>query len=140
MGHAAACAAALAVQRTIENEGLLERVRVLGAKFGTMLGSRFAAHPHVGDVRGRGLFWAVELVADRETKVTFDPADRLSQKIKEAAQARGMLCYPASGTADGVRGDHVLFAPPFIVTDDQLDDIVSIAADAIDVALGRARG
>jgi adenosylmethionine-8-amino-7-oxononanoate aminotransferase len=139
MGHAAACAAALAVQQTIEKEGLLERVRTLGAGFGDKLRSRFAAHPHVGDIRGRGLFWAIEIVADRETKATFDPSARLSARIKEAAQAAGMLCYPSSGTADGVRGDHVLFAPPYIVTDPQLDDIVSMTADALDFALELTR-
>jgi adenosylmethionine-8-amino-7-oxononanoate aminotransferase len=139
MGHAAACAAALAVQKTIENEDLLARVRTLGARFGDKLRARFASHPHVGDVRGRGLFWAIELVADRDTKATFDPAFKLSQRIKEAAQARGMLCYPASGTADGVRGDHILFAPPYIVTDAQLDDIVAIAGEAVDFSLRSKR-
>ena len=139
MGHAAACAAALAVQKTIEKEDLLARVRSLGSSFGDKLRSRFASHPHVGDIRGRGLFWAIELVAERVTKATFDPAARLSHHIKEAAQAGGMLCYPASGTADGVHGDHVLFAPPYIITDDQLDEVVSIAADAVDFAIERAR-
>jgi adenosylmethionine-8-amino-7-oxononanoate aminotransferase len=139
MGHAAACAAALAVQQTIEKERLLERVRTLGASFGDKLHSRFASHPHVGDIRGRGLFWAIELVADRKTKATFSPAARLSARIKEAAQAGGMLCYPSSGTADGVRGDHILFAPPYIITDEQLDDVVSVAADALDFALDTAQ-
>jgi adenosylmethionine-8-amino-7-oxononanoate aminotransferase len=137
MGHAAACAAALAVQKTIEKEDLLARVRTLGVSFGEKLRSLFDAHPHVGDIRGRGLFWAIEFVADRETKATFDPAARLSHHIKEVAQTGGMLCYPASGTADGVRGDHILFAPPYIITDEQIDDVVSIAADAVELALGR---
>jgi adenosylmethionine-8-amino-7-oxononanoate aminotransferase len=139
MGHAAACAAALAVQKTIEKEDLLARVRTLGSSFGNKLRSAFASHSHVGDIRGRGLFWAIELVADRETKATFDPAARLSHHIKEAAQAAGMLCYPASGTADGERGDHILFAPPYIITDNQLDDVVSVAADALDFALEHVR-
>jgi adenosylmethionine-8-amino-7-oxononanoate aminotransferase len=139
MGHAAACAAALAVQKTIEKEDLLARVRTLGSSFGNKLRSAFASHSHVGDIRGRGLFWAIELVADRETKATFDPAARLSHHIKEAAQAGGMLCYPASGTADGERGDHILFAPPYIITDNQLDDVVSVAADALDFALKHVR-
>lgn len=139
MGHATACAAALAVQKTIESEGLLARVRALGAHFEQALRARFEGHPHVGDIRGRGLFWAVELVADRATKETFDPGARLSGRIKDVAQALGMLCYPSGGTADGVRGDHVLFAPPYIVTEAQLDDVVSIAADAIDLSLAWMR-
>ncbi len=139
MGHAAACAAALAVQKTIEKEDLLARVRTLGSSFGEKLRARFGAHAQVGDIRGRGLFWAIELVADRNTKATFEPSARLSQRIKEAAQAGGVLCYPASGTADGVRGDHVLFAPPYIITDDQLDDVVSVVADALDLALEGVR-
>ena len=139
MGHAAACAAALAVQKTIEKEDLLARVRTLGASFGDKLRARFESHPHVGDIRGRGLFWAIELVADRETKVTFEPQAKLSHHVKEIAQAGGMLCYPSSGTADGVRGDHVLFAPPYIITDKQIDDVVSMSAEAIDLAIERLR-
>jgi adenosylmethionine-8-amino-7-oxononanoate aminotransferase len=137
MGHAAACAAALAVQKTIEKEDLLARVCELGASFGDKLRTRFVSHPHVGDIRGRGLFWAIELVADRGTKATFEPAAKLSHHVKEIAQSAGMLCYPSSGTADGLRGDHVLFAPPYIITDKQLDDVVSICGDALDVAIGR---
>jgi hypothetical protein len=134
IGHATACAGALAVQRAIRERGLLAQVRARGAYFEELLRARFAEHPHVGDIRGRGLFWGVELVADRVSKATFDPALKLHAKLKAAAMAEGLLCYPMGGAADGRRGDHVLLAPPFIVSEAHLDGIV----DALDRALNAA--
>ena len=92
--------------------------------------------PHVGDIRGRGLFQAIELVEDRSTKAPFDPALKLHARVKKAAMARGLMVYPMGGTIDGQRGDHVLLAPPFIVTDDQIDEIVDRLGSAMDDALG----
>ncbi|WP_448090685.1 aspartate aminotransferase family protein [Pseudomonas azerbaijanoccidentalis] len=135
MGHSVACAAALAVQKVIEQDGLLDRVQTLGKQFEQKLISRFGDHPHVGDIRGRGFFWALELVADRNTKETFEPKQKLNELIKTEAQDRGMACYPSGGTADGVRGDHILFAPPYIITESQLDDIVDITAESLNAAL-----
>jgi len=135
MGHSVACAAALAVQKVIESEGLIQRVQTMGDALETKLRDRFAAHPNVGDIRGRGLFWALELVADRETKKTFEPGIKLNERIKEEAQSRGLACYPSGGTADGVRGDHILFAPPYIIEEAQLDDIVEITSQSLDAAL-----
>ena len=133
IGHAAACAGALAVQRAIRDRGLLAQVRARGEYFEQALRERFARHPHVGNVRGRGLFWGVELVADRAKKEPFDPALKLHAKLKAAAMAEGMLCYPMGGAVDGWRGDHVLLAPPFIVSEAQLDEIVDKLAHAIGV-------
>jgi adenosylmethionine-8-amino-7-oxononanoate aminotransferase len=138
MGHATACAAGLAVQRAIAGRGLLPRVRALGAGLRDRLRDRLGVHRAVGDVRGRGLFVGVELVADRETKTPFDPACGVHKRVKRAAMARGMLCYPNGGTADGVRGDHVLLAPPFIVDESHLDVIVDTLAAAIDEATEKA--
>ncbi|MGA0032670.1 MAG: aspartate aminotransferase family protein [Burkholderiales bacterium] len=135
IGHAAACAGALAVQRTIRERGLLAQVRARGAYFEQALRVRFAEHPHVGNIRGRGLFWGVELVADRATKEPFDPALQLHAKLKAAAMAEGMLCYPMGGAVDGRRGDHVLLAPPFIVSEAQLDEIVDKLERAIDAVI-----
>jgi adenosylmethionine-8-amino-7-oxononanoate aminotransferase len=134
MGHAAACAAGVAVQRAIAERGLLARVRTLGDALTAGLRERFAEHPFVGDVRGRGLFVGVELVADRASKRPFDPSCAVHKRVKRAALQRGMLCYPNGGTADGVRGDHVLLAPPFIIEAPQLDTIVETLAAAIDDA------
>ena len=138
LGHPVACAAALAVQKVIERDGLLAQVRTRGAALGAQLRARFAAHPHVGDVRGRGLFFGVELVRDRATKAPFDPAQKLHARVKREAMARGLLVYPMGGTVDGRLGDHVLLAPPFIVTDDELDVIVERLGAAIDAAIATA--
>jgi adenosylmethionine-8-amino-7-oxononanoate aminotransferase len=134
-GHAIACAAALAVQRVIETRGLLANVGARGDELRRALDDRFAENPHVGDIRGRGLFLGVELVADRETKQTFDPALKLHARIKREAMVRGLMCYPAGGTADGTRGDHVLLAPPFIVGPDDVDQIVERLGAAVDAAV-----
>ncbi len=135
MGHPVACAAALAVQEALVEEQLLGRVRAQGARLQGLLHERFADHPHVGDVRGRGLFMGVELVADRASKEPFAPEQKLHAAVKAAAMQRGMLCYPMGGTIDGQRGDHVLLAPPFIVTDAELEEIVARLSAAIDAAL-----
>lgn len=133
--HAIACAAGLAVQQVIRDEGLLERVNVGGRHFRKGLVARFGSHPHVGDIRGRGLLQAIELVSDRDSGLPFDPCLKLHARIKSAAFERGLLVYPGGGTIDGERGDHVLLAPPYITTDSQLDQIVGLLADALDAAI-----
>ena len=138
MAHPTACAAALAVQEAIVEEQLLGRVRQQGARLRDLLGERLGAHPHVGDIRGRGLLQGLELVADRATKTPFPPERRLHARIRSEAMARGLMCYPNAGTIDGVRGDHVLLAPPYIVTDAELELIVERLAAAIDAALATA--
>ncbi len=135
MGHPTACAAALAVQETIEEHDLLANVRRQGAHLDRALSHRFGQHPNIGDIRGRGLFMGIELVADRETKETFDPAAALHARIKREAMQRGLICYPNGGTADGARGDHVLLAPPFIVDESDIDEIVYRLGEAIDAAI-----
>jgi hypothetical protein len=139
IGHAAACAGALAVQSAIRERGLLARVRDLGRGLEERLRARFGNHPHVGDVRGRGLLWALELVEDRLDKTPFDPALKLNARVKARAMDQGLLCYPMGGTIDGVRGDHVLLAPPFILEPAQLDELVDKLARALDSALGEMR-
>jgi adenosylmethionine-8-amino-7-oxononanoate aminotransferase len=136
LGHPVGAAAALAVQRVIERDHLLDAVKRQGAGLAGRLRATFGAHAHVGDIRGRGLFQAIELVADRATKQTFDPALKLHAKIKAEAMARGLMVYPMGGTIDGKHGDHVLLAPPFIVTDAELDQIVERLAGAVDAVLG----
>jgi adenosylmethionine-8-amino-7-oxononanoate aminotransferase len=135
MGHAMAAAAANAVLSEIEENDLLTRVRNQGDKLQAALLAQFGQHAHVGDVRGRGLFRGVELVADRDTKHPFDPALKLHAKIKAAAFEAGLICYPMGGTIDGVNGDHVLIAPAFIIEDTQIDELVSKLSTAIDKAL-----
>jgi len=135
IGHPVAAAAALAVQEAIERDGLLQQVQRRGATLKRMLGDVFGQHPHVGDIRGRGLFIGIELVRDRETKEPFAPQRRLHAAIKSAAMARGLMVYPMGGTVDGQRGDHILLAPPFIVSASDLSEIVARLAEALDAAL-----
>lgn len=135
MGHPMAAAAALAVQKVIARDKLLDNVQVMGAHLHDRLQAAFGQHAHVGDIRGRGLFQAIELVADRDTKAPFDPARKLHARIKAEAMGRGLMVYPMGGTIDGVRGDHVLLAPPFIVTREDVDQIVGRLAEAVDAAL-----
>ncbi len=135
IGHATACAAALAVQHTIESEKLLDNVQRQGAALREALEARFGNHHHIGDIRGRGLFIGLELVADRATKEPFDPALKVNALIKKQAMAEGMVCYPAGGTVDGRRGDHVLLAPSFIVQQPHLDEIVDKLGRSIDTVL-----
>jgi adenosylmethionine-8-amino-7-oxononanoate aminotransferase len=135
LAHPMACAAALEVQRVIREENLLDRVKVLGGMLEQRLVERFGNHRHVGDIRGRGLFWAIELVEDRGSKRPFDPSLKLHNRVKETALEGGLACYPMGGTIDGRRGDHVVLAPPYIVTADDLDEIVDRLGVAVDRAL-----
>jgi len=135
MGHPVAAAAALAVQKVIQRDCLLGAVTVRGAAFRRMLREAFGNHPHVGDIRGRGMLLALELVRDRDSKQPFDPACQLHAAVKEQAMARGLMVYPMGGTIDGRRGDHILLAPPFIATEAELAEITSRLADALARAL-----
>ena len=122
--HPVACAAALAVQRIIREDGLFANVRAMGARLDAALTDRFGNHRHVGDIRGRGLFRALEFVADRASKRPFDPALRVHARLKAAALAEGLAVYPMGGTIDGTAGDHVVIAPPYIARAEDIDTIV----------------
>lgn len=135
LGHALACAAALAVQRVIQRDGLVAQVQARGQTLHSLLQQAFAHHPHVGDIRGRGLFWGLEMVADRDTRQWFDPAYKLHARIKCEAMARGLMVYPMGGTVDGRCGDHILLAPPFITSEDELAQIVARLAESISAAI-----
>ncbi len=138
IGHPTACAAALAVQRTIEAEGLLDNVVRQGRALRSALEARFGNHGQVGDIRGRGLFLGLELVAGRASKEPPDPAAGLPARIKREAMARSLICYPGGGTIDGKNGVHVLLAPPFIIGDEHVSEIVDKLAGALDAALADA--
>ena len=135
LGHPTACAAALAVVKTLLDEQLIGRVRVQGDKLKTALDDRFGAHPHIGDIRGRGLFLGMEFVADKASKTPFDPAEARHRAFKMAAFEAGLICYPMGGTIDGRHGDHVLLAPPFIISDSQIDEICDKLEMAMTTAL-----
>ena len=133
--HPVACAAALEVQRIIREENLVANVAAMGLRLEIALQERFGNYRHVGDIRGRGLFWALEFVTDRATKQVFDPALKLNERIKAEGIARGLATYPMGGTIDGKHGDHVIVAPPYIVTASDVDTIVERLGEAVDAAL-----
>ena len=133
--HPVACAAALEVQRIIREDKLLDNVQAMGKRLEAALIDRFGNHRHVGEVRGRGLFWAIELVADRGAKTPFDPKLKMNERVKATAFERGLSGYPMGGTIDGKLGDHYIVAPPYIVTAAEIDTIVERLGDAVDAAV-----
>ncbi|MCL3882437.1 aspartate aminotransferase family protein [Marivita sp. GX14005] len=135
IGHPMAMAAANAVLDRLTEDGMMQTVQDRGAALQDRLEARFGQHPNIGDIRGRGLFRGIELVKDRETKAPFDPARKLNKAIKRRAMEAGLMCYPMGGTIDGKTGDHVLLAPPFIIKEPQLDELVDKLGHAIDGAL-----
>lgn len=137
MAHPVACAAALAVQQVIRDDGLAERVAPMGTYLKQRLEARFGNHPYVGDIRGRGLFQAIEIVADRDSKTPFPVTEAMANRIFAACRDMGLLCYPGSGTADGTIGDHLLVAPPYSVTTAQIDAIVERLGDGVDAGLAQ---
>jgi len=139
LGHPVACAAALAVQTVIKRDGLLAQVQHNGVAFENILKEHFKDHPYVGDIRGRGFFWGIELVQDRESKVPFDPTLQLHARIKKTALSNGLLSYPMGGTVDGRKGDHILLAPPFITTQNELHEIASRLRTAIDQVIAEVQ-
>ncbi len=135
IAHPIAAAVGVAVIKEMLENDLMTQVNARGAYLEQQLHSRFGQHPHIGDIRGRGLFWGIEIVADRDTKKPFDPARGLAGKIKKAAFAEGLACYPMPGTRDGKYGDHVMLAPPFIATEAELDGALDSLARALDAVI-----
>jgi adenosylmethionine-8-amino-7-oxononanoate aminotransferase len=136
IGHPVAAAAALAVQQVMARDGLLEQVRSRGDCLRRLLMDAFREHPHVGDIRGRGLFMALEFVRERASKEPFAPEQKLHAVLKNEAMVRGLMVYPMGGTIDGKHGDHVLLAPPFIASEGDLGEIVGRLREAVDAAIG----
>jgi adenosylmethionine-8-amino-7-oxononanoate aminotransferase len=137
--HPVACAAALEVQRIIGEENLLANVRKQGDLLESLLRQRFAEHPHVGDIRGRGLFFALEFLEDRAHKRPFNPARQIHEQVKDHGLRLGLGVYPSGGTIDGRRGDHVLLAPPYIATPRDIETIVDRLEQVIDATFARKR-
>jgi len=135
MGHVLASSASVAVLKAIHERDLLGNVRSMGVVLGDALKDQFGQHPHVGDIRGRGLFQALELVQDRQSKAPFDPGLKLAAAVKKAAFEAGLICYPTSGTIDGRRGDHILLAPPYIIDETHVSELVSKLAEGLESAL-----
>ena len=131
LGHPAACAAGLAVTRKLTDTAMMPQVCARGETLTAALQERFGQHLHIGNIRGRGLFQGMEFVADRENKTPFAPEAGFHRRFKQAAFDAGLICYPMGGTIDGKHGDHVLLAPPFIISENQIGEMV----DKLDIAL-----
>ncbi|MBL4811989.1 MAG: aspartate aminotransferase family protein [Rhodobacteraceae bacterium] len=134
IGHPIACAAANAVVSKLTG-GLAARSGIMGAQLMAALNDAFGAHPNIGDIRGRGLFIGLEIVEDRATKKPFAAERAVHKQLKRAAFEAGLLCYPMGGTVDGKSGDHILLAPPFIISEAHIDEIISKLKQALDVVL-----
>ena len=119
----------------IQEENLLSNVLARGEQLRQALNEKFSSHPNVGDIRGRGLFVGVEFVQDRNSKAPFDPQRKLYAQLKASGMQQGLLTYPSGGTIDGVRGDHVLLAPPFICTAQDIERIVERFGQAVHAVL-----
>ena len=135
LGHPTAAAAGVAVVSSMLKRNLVGRARSQGESLMRALNETFGQHANIGDIRGRGLFQGIELVADRDSKTPFDPSRKIAARIKAAAFEEGLICYPMSGTIDGKNGDHVLLAPPFIIEDGQIGELVDKLGRAIETAL-----
>lgn len=135
IGHPIASAAANKVVEILTRPSLMDNVVAMGERLQAGLEARLGQSPYVGDIRGRGLFRGVEIVADRDSKVPFDPARKIHARIKREAMLRGLMCYPMGGTIDGRNGDHVLLAPPYIIGPEEIDMIADRLTDAINVAV-----
>ena len=135
MGHSTACAASLAVLRRLIDDDLIEQCKSQGELLNDALQDIFSTHPNIGDIRGRGLFFGLELVASKETKKPFLAEQKIHQRIKTAAFSNGLICYPNGGTIDGKQGDHILLAPPFIINDSEIDELVDKLSRSIKAVL-----
>jgi adenosylmethionine-8-amino-7-oxononanoate aminotransferase len=131
LGHPVACAAGLAVVNAIQERDLITQVNTRSAQLFSALREAFGQHPHVGDIRGRGLFVGLEIVEDRERKHPFPPSRKIAASLKAAAFEAGLICYPMSGTRDGQLGDHILLAPPFVISEDQISELTSKVQTAL---------
>lgn len=131
LAHSAACAAGHAVVTKLTSAAMMDQVQARGEALRAALEAEFGEHPHVGDIRGRGLFMGLEFVADRASKAPFDPSLKIAAKIKAAAFEAGLMCYPMAGTRDGVHGDHALVAPAFIISEDQIGELTDKLSIAV---------
>jgi len=135
IGHPTACAAGIAVLKAFEDRNLLENVQKMGKLLKDTLKKRFKDHNYIGDIRGKGLFLGIELVKDKDTKECFDPTLKLFVQIKKTAKELGLLCYPMGGTDFGKAGDHILLAPPFIINEEQVIELVDKLENSINKSL-----
>jgi adenosylmethionine-8-amino-7-oxononanoate aminotransferase len=139
MGHPVACAAALATVDTIIEDNLLECIRLRGQQLLHLLTEALQNHPNIGDIRGRGLMVGIELVANKASKHPLPPETFAHKKVQSIAMNHGLMCYPMSGTIDGHNGHHILLAPPYIINEEQIEELVFKLTRSIDMAAAQWR-
>jgi adenosylmethionine-8-amino-7-oxononanoate aminotransferase len=127
-GHPIACAAALEVQKIVKEEKLVENVQVMGKLLTKRLSELLSNHPNVGDIRGRGLFWGIEFVADKTARRPFSVENNVAMGIAELGltEPYGIAVYPGTGTVDGINGDHVIISPAYNSTAADIEEMVKI--------------
>ena len=128
--HPVGCAATLAVQRIIKRDGVIENCARMGKLLHSLLRETLGPKKYVGEIRGRGLFWGIEFVKDKETRDSFPPQVGFGPRFQQMAFELGVAVYPGSGTVDGTKGDHAIISPPYIVTEDELRKIVGVVNEA----------
>ncbi|MBL6846964.1 MAG: aspartate aminotransferase family protein [Alphaproteobacteria bacterium] len=133
LGHPVACAASLSVLNKLVNENFSSQVKEKGQYLQKNLELHLGQNQFVGDIRGRGLFRGIEIVKDRSTKEPFQKKLNIAGKIKKQALDIGLICYPMQGTVDGSKGDHILIAPPFIINEDEINEISTKLKSTIDL-------
>ncbi len=136
LGHPVACAAACAVLEVMAKEKLIEQAAKKSERLMQGLSQSLGEHPNIGDIRGRGLFIGLELVADRRTKKPLPLERKTHAAIKKQAMAYGLMCYPMGGTLDGQRGDHILLAPPLIISEAEIDQVVERLTQVVHQVMG----
>ncbi|KAM5349160.1 hypothetical protein ACJ41O_008983 [Fusarium nematophilum] len=129
--HPISCAAALTVQRIVKRDNLVDRCSKMGRVLERLLRTELGDCRSVGDIRGRGLFWGVEFVQERKSKTPFESDVKFGPLVQHLAFQKGVALYPGAGTVDGIRGDHILIAPPFTVTEEQLRGICMVLKEAV---------
>ncbi|UNI19583.1 putative secondary metabolism biosynthetic enzyme [Purpureocillium takamizusanense] len=130
--HGVGCAAALAVQKVLRRDRLIERCATKGKWLKNSLNTTFGDCEYVGNIRGKGLFWGIEFVKDKATKEPFEPGLRFTWRMLDEALRRGRAMYPRAGTADGAKGDHVIIAPPYNMSDEDFDSMMRLLKDTYD--------
>lgn len=131
MGNPVSCTAAITVIDILEKDKLVERSAKMGAYLNKRVEEQLSRHPSVGDIRGKGMLMAVELVKNKETKEPFDPALHAAYSVQLTAMLKGCIVYPAGGAVQGVAGDHFMIAPPFIITEEEIDAALDILDEAL---------
>jgi len=136
-GHPVACAAGLAVLKGLRRRRMVQNAGRMSKLMQSGLLELKARLPVIGDVRGAGLLWGIEFVEDRSTRKPFPSDFKFAARVREEAFQRGLIVYPGSGFIDGERGDHILLAPPLVISSGEIRALLQLLDKAIQSAMPR---